>query len=178
MFFVPYVIQSADGQPLYVKIEPATVEELASTKGNSWQTDWESKYLANPAIEKFSCKTQAGELIALGAYQASGNKTYVYIVYLESAPHSNPTQQERAKRKYYGIGEVMIAFGIKYSIDKGCRGVVVFEAKTDQLAKHYAEDFHALEISGLSSGGPKRFMLADKEAWALFSKYLAEEEKL
>ena len=99
-------------------------------------------------------------------------------MYLESAPHSNPTQQERSERKYYGIGEVMIAFGIKYSIDKGCRGVVVFEAKTDQLAKHYAEDFHALEISGLSSGGPKRFMLADKEAWALFSKYLAEEEKL
>ena len=68
MFFVPYVIQSIDGQPLYVKIEPATAEDLASTKGNSWQTDWESKYLANPTIEKFSCKTQAGELIALGAY--------------------------------------------------------------------------------------------------------------
>ena len=72
----------------------------------------------------------------------------------------------------------MIAFGIKYSIDKGCRGVVIFDAKTDELAKHYAEDFHALKISGRSSGGPKRFMLADKEAWELFSKYLNEEEKL
>ena len=39
MFFVPYVIQSVDGQPLYVKIEPASMEDLASTKGNSWQTD-------------------------------------------------------------------------------------------------------------------------------------------
>ena len=178
MFFVPYVIQGENGQPLYVKIEPTTSEELAATKENAWQTDWESKYLANPAIDKFSLKTIAGELIALGAYQTSGNRTYVYIVYLESAPHSNPTQTAHAKRRYYGIGEVMIAFGIKYSIDMGCRGVVVFEAKTDQLAEHYAEDFHALEVPGLLSGGPRRFMLADKEAWELFSKYLAEEEKL
>ena len=72
----------------------------------------------------------------------------------------------------------MIAFGIKYSIDKGCRGVVIFEAKTDELAKHYAEDFHPLEVAGLSSGGPRRFMLADEEAWKLFSTFLAEEEKL
>ena len=178
MYFVPYVIQGNDGQPLYVKIESATNEDLKATRESAWQTDWESQYLANSGIEKYSLKTADGELIALGAYQASGNKTYVYIVYLESAPHSNPTQKAREERKFYGIGEVMIAFGIKYSIDKGCRGVVIFEAKTDALAKHYAQDFHALEVSGRSSGGPKRFMLADKEAWELFSKYLAEEEKL
>lgn len=178
MFFVPFVIQRQNGLPLYVKIEPATDEELKATRQTAWQTDWESKYLSAPTIDKFSLKTADEELIALGAYQTSGNKTYVYIVYLESAPHSNPTRKTRSERKYYGIGEVMIAFGIKYSIDKGCRGVVLFEAKTDALAKHYAEDFHALEVSGRSSGGPRRFMLADREAWELFSKYLAEEEKL
>lgn len=178
MYFVPYVIQGDDGQPLYVRIEAATNEDLKATKESSWQTDWNSSYLSAKDIEKFSLKTSDGELIALGAYQAAGNKTYVYIIYLESAPHSNPTRKIREKRKYYGIGEVMIAFGIKYSIDKGCRGVVIFDAKTDELAKHYAEDFHALEVSGRSSGGPKRFMLADKEAWELFSKYLNEEEKL
>ena len=69
----------------------------------------------------------------------------------------------------------MIAFGIKYSIDNGCRGDVVFDAKTDELAKHYAEDFGAKRIPSLSSGGPKRFMLADEDAWLLFSKYLVEE---
>lgn len=55
--------------------------------------------------------------------------------------YANPTLT--AKREYYGIGEVMIAFGIKFSIDSGCRGDVLFEAKTPELARHYEKDFHA-----------------------------------
>ena len=121
------------------------------------------------------CHERAGELIALGAYQISGRSAYVYIVYAESAPHSNPTLAGNFGRKYYGIGAALIAFGIKYSIDNGCRGDVVFDAKTDELAKHYAQDLGAMQIPSASSGGPKRFMLADEAAWALFSNYLAEE---
>ena len=80
-----------------------------------------------------------------------------------------------SQRKYYGIGELLIAYGIKYSIDHGCRGDVVFEAKTDELARHYELDFHAKRIPSLAFGGLKRYMLADKEAWELFSKFLKEE---
>lgn len=84
----------------------------------------------------------------------------------------NPVGQ----RKYYGIGELLIAYGIKYSIDHGCRGDVVFDAKTDELARHYESDFHAKRIPSVESGGPKRYMLADEDAWRLFSKYLKEDE--
>ena len=66
----------------------------------------------------------------------------------------------------------------KYSIDHGCRGDVVFETKTDALAGHYAEDFHALLLMETSTAGPKRFMLADEAAWNLFSKFLSEEEPI
>ena len=121
-------------------------------------------------------KTAEGELVALGAYQISGRKAYVYIQYAESAPHSNPTMTEKQERKYYGIGAALIAFGIQFSIDNGCRGDVVFDAKTDELAKHYAENFHAKRIPGISSGGLKRFMLADEDAWALFSQYLSDSD--
>lgn len=120
-------------------------------------------------------KLPNGELIALGAYQISGRKAYVYILYVESAPNSNPTMTPSKQRAYYGIGEAMIAFGIKYSIDNGCRGDVIFDAKTDELARHYAKDFGAKPIPSAVSGGPKRFMLADEDAWKLFSKYLTEE---
>jgi len=68
-----------------------------------------------------------------------------------------------------------VVYGIKYSIDAGCRGDVVFDAKTDELAQHYAKDFGAKLIPSAASGGPKRFMLADEDAWKLFSKYLEEE---
>lgn len=115
-------------------------------------------------------------MLAPGAYQISGRKAYVYILYVESAPQSNPTLTTSARREYYGIGEVMIAFGIKYSIDAGCLGDVVFDAKTDELARHYAKDFGAKLIPSATSGGPKRFMLADEDAWKLFSKYLDEED--
>ena len=120
-------------------------------------------------------KTAEGELVSLAAFHISGRKAYVYILYAESAPASNPVLTAKAERKYSGIGAALIAFGIKYSIDNGCRGDVVFDAKTDELAKHYAEDFGAKRIPSISSGGPKRFMLADEDAWRLFSKYLTEE---
>lgn len=69
----------------------------------------------------------------------------------------------------------MLAFGIKFSIDNGCRGDILFEAKTDELAQHYAEDFRAKPVLSLNDG-LKRFMLADEDAWRLFSKYLTEED--
>ena len=69
-----------------------------------------------------------------------------------------------------------IAFGIKFSIDSGCRGDVLFEAKTPELARHYEKDFHARPVATLNSGGPQRYMLADEDAWNLFEKFLAEEE--
>lgn len=176
MLFLPYIIQKSDELPIPVNIIPATSDDIAATHGNpSWQTDWSSEYLSNPAVEKYAMKTPNGELVALGAYQIAGRKAYVYILYAESAPHSNTTIESKQERKYYGIGAALIAFGIKFSIDNGCRGDVVFEAKTDELAKHYAEDFHAKQIPSASSGGPKRFMLADEDAWCLFSKYLQED---
>ena len=115
-----------------------------------------------------------GKLIALGAYQISGKKAYVYIVYVESAPANNPTITPTKMREFYGIGEALIAFGIKYSIDNGCRGDVLFDAKTDELALHYAQDFGAKQLPSIFPGGPKRFMLADEDAWKLFSKFLTE----
>ncbi len=122
-------------------------------------------------------KSKAGKLIALGAYKIIGRGAYVYILYLESAPESNPTLTAKSQREYYGIGAVMLAFGIKFSIDNGCRGDILFEAKTDELAEHYARDFHAKPVLARSGDAPKRFMLADEDAWRLFSQYLTEEEE-
>ncbi len=147
MVFAPYIIRNSDGSMIPVAIETASPSDLAVTHHDPvWQTDWESGYLANPAVKKYAMRTLDGELVALAAYQIAGRKAYVYILYVESAPHSNPTLTEKTGLKYYGIGAVLIAFGIKYSIDNGCRGDVVFEAKTDELARHYARNFGAKRI--------------------------------
>lgn len=177
MEFRPFVVLTATGEELPVRIVPAQEGDLQVTRGTpAWQTDWTSEFLAAPAVDKYAVKAANGELIALGAYQIRGHSAYVYIIYAESAPPSNPTIKTKGSRKYYGIGELLIAYGIKYSIDNGCRGDVVFEAKTDELARHYEMDFHARRVARLAPGGPKRYMLADEDAWALFSKFLKEAE--
>ena len=51
----------------------------------------------------------------------------------------------------------------------------MFEAKTDELARHYEDDFGAKCVASISPGGPKRYMLADNDAWRLFSGYLTKE---
>lgn len=176
MYFEPYLIRRRDGARVAASIEPATQADLEQTRRQPhWQTDWTSDYLADPAIEKYALKTGEQQLAALGAYRVVGRQAYVYIVYVESAPSSNPTLTAKPQREYDGVGEVMLAFGIKFSIDSGCRGDILFEAKTDELAEHYARDFRARPVAGLP-GGPKRFMLADEDAWRLFSKFLTEED--
>lgn len=177
MEFRPFVISATTGEELPVQIIPAKEADLQVTRGiPAWQTDWTSQFLAAPSVNKYAVKAADEELIALGAYQIRGRSAYVYIIYAESAPSSNPTITAKGSRKYYGIGELLIAYGIKYSIDNGCRGDVVFDAKTDELARHYETDFHARRVASLTSGGPKRYMLADEDAWALFSKFLKEAD--
>ena len=97
-------------------------------------------------------------------------------MYAESAPHSNPVLTEKSERKYSGIGAALIAFGIKYSIDNGCRGDVVFDAKTDELAEPHTEALRGvlgLRITTTGAGGG--VMLADEEAGQLFLKNFVEE---
>lgn len=175
MVFSPFVIASQTGKRVEASFSPASQEDLDATRGDpKWQSDWNSEYLSDPSIERIALRTLDGELIGLGAYQIREKKAYVYIVYMESAPHSNPTMKPREERRYFGVGALLIAYGIKYSIDHGCRGDVVFEAKTDELAKHYETDFHAVRIPSEAAGGPKRYMLADEDAWAVFSRFLEE----
>ncbi len=135
--FDPFVIRAADGKRIPVSIDQAAQEQLESTRSlPKWQTDRTSEYLSDPSIDKYAVTVSDGTVVALGAYQIQGNHAYVLIVYMESSRLSNPTMHPRIELVYYGIGELLIAFGIRYSLDQTGGGVVVFEAKTDALAHH------------------------------------------
>ena len=109
------------------------------------------------------------ELIALGAYEIQESSLIVHIVYLESHPDSNPTIT-RTDRKYGGIGRLLIAYGIKLSVDHGFGGDVVLEAKTTELANHYVNDFGAVKLPSFS--GAPRLLIADDAAKRIFFSYL------
>ena len=121
-------------------------------------------------FEKYSAKVE-DELIALGAYEVLENSLVVHIVYMEAHPESNPTL-DGGTPKYTGIGRLMIAYGIKLSIDNGFAGDVVLEAKTTSLAQHYEKDFGAVRLPVFGSSAP-RYLIADEAAKRIFFTYLA-----
>ena len=105
MYFFPFVIQADTGNVVSVTASLAGRSDLETTHGTpAWQTDWTSEYLSEPTVEKYAVKSESGDLIALAAYQILGRNAYVYILYAESAPHSNPTMNPVGQRKYNSNG--------------------------------------------------------------------------
>ncbi len=166
MRFRPFVYDAANHQ-VPVVIAPMTPQDAALTDRESlWQTSWASEYLAD---EKYAGRV-GDELIALAAYEILPTALVVHIVYMEAQPESNPTLDE-GNPKYKGIGRLLIAYGIKLSIDSGLTGDVVLEAKTTSLAKHYEEDFGAVLLPTFQSSAP-RYLIADEAVKRIFFTYL------
>lgn len=170
MHFNPFVLNKAN-QQIPVSIVPMLQTDAESTNVPPiWQTSWTSEYLVGDRFEKYAAKA-GDELIALGAYEILDNSLVVHIVYMEAQPESNPTL-DKGVPKYTGIGRLMVAYGIKLSIDNGFAGDVVLEAKTTDLARHYERDFGAVPLPIFGSSAP-RYLIADEAAKRIFFIYLA-----
>ena len=85
-----FVTASETGEKIPVEIDRSTLADLAVTKSN-WQTDWTSEFIRDPSLEKYTARTEFGEIVALGAYRETESSMFVYIEYIESHPESNPT---------------------------------------------------------------------------------------
>lgn len=169
MQFVPYVLDRNKNE-VPVSIEPMTAADaIQTTQSPQCQTAWTSDYLSDDRLVKYAAKV-GNELIALGANEVLENALIVHIVYMEAQPESNPTM-DGGHPKYTGIGRLLIAYGIKLSIDNGFAGDVVLEAKTSELAAHYQKDFGAVALPTFSSSAP-RFLIADEAAKRIFFTYL------
>ncbi len=170
MRFRSFVFDQGD-QQIPVSIVPMTQADAELTNlPPMWQTSWTSEYLSAERFEKYAAKV-GDELIALGAYEILNNSLVVHIVYMEAQPESNPNL-DGGKPKYTGIGRLMIAYGIKLSIDNGFAGDVVLEAKTTELARHYEKDFGAVPLPIFDTSAP-RYLIADEAAKRIFFTYLA-----
>ena len=169
MQFVPYVYDIYESK-VPVSITEMTEEDAEETNQEPrWQTSWTDDYINNYCFERYSVKAD-DELIALGAYEILEQQLVVHIVYIEAQPQSNPTLVGRTP-KYTGIGKLLIAYGIKLSVDNGFAGDVVLEAKTTHLAKHYIKDFGAVPLPTFG-GGAQRLLIADEAAKNIFFSYL------
>lgn len=170
MIFEPYILSSA-GEAIPVSITYMQKADAFKTITEPlWQSDWTSEYIAQAGYEKYAVRAPQNELVALGMYEILENSLVVRIVYIEAQPESNPTIAGE-KRKYYGIGKLLVAFGIKLSIDNGFGGDVILEAKTSALAEHYHRDFGGVELPAFGDQAP-RFLIQGEAAKKIFFSYL------
>ena len=168
--FKPFVFDRMNRQ-IPVSIVPMTQADAELTNlPPVWQTSWTSEYLMEECFEKYAARVD-DELIALGAYEILSNSLVVHIVYMEAQPESNPNLDD-GKPKYTGVGRLVIAYGIKLSIDNGFAGDVVLEAKTTELARHYERDFGAVRLPVFASSAP-RYLIADEAAKRILFTYLS-----
>ena len=72
-----FVTASDTGDKIPVEIDKSSSADLAVTK-ESWQTDWTSEFISDHALEKYTAKTESGEIIALGAYRETESSMFVY----------------------------------------------------------------------------------------------------
>ena len=171
MQFTPFIYDKNEKQTA-VSIEPMTNADAEETnRPPVWQTSWTSEYLFDGRFEKYAVRA-GEELIALGAYEILQDALVVHITYLEAQPGSNPTM-DGGTPNYTGIGRLLIAYGIKLSIDYGFAGDVVLEAKTSALARHYERDFGAIRLPIFDASAP-RYLIADEAAKRIFFSYLSE----
>ena len=77
-----YVVENETGKQIEIDIESATNEDLTSTK-EKWQSDWTSEFIRDPKLEKYAAKTDAGEIVALGAYREDDHGISVFIAILK-----------------------------------------------------------------------------------------------
>lgn len=165
-----HVIDLAGGGELPAQILPATAEDFRQTTRERWQTSWQSEYIQDPALEKFALKVaKTGELIGLGAYRDVPEGVLVYVEYIESAPHSNPTLA--GQRKYRGIGAALLAHGVQLSVDRGYGGAIYLKAKTSEIREHYIRDFGAIPFSRVE---PFLLLIDGDAARELLSQFLEE----
>lgn len=166
-----YIIDAASGKPVPAVIRDAEQNDYIRTVQERWQTSWQSEFIQQKSLQKYALEVaETKELIGLGAYRDMPEGVLVYVEYLESAPHSNPTLT--GKRKYRGIGAVLLAYGIQMSIDYGYGGAIYLKAKTSEIREHYIRDFGAVPFSRWN---PYLLLIDGEAARELFFQYLQEE---
>lgn len=107
-----YVTDTSIGIPVIAEIKNATQFDFQKTVEEKWQTSWLTGFIQDKSLEKYALKiATTGELVGLGAYRDMPEGVLVYVEYIESAPHSNPTLAVR--RKYSGIGAALLAYGVQ-----------------------------------------------------------------
>ena len=170
-----FVTASDTGNRIPIEVDKSTPADLAATK-ESWQTDWTSEFIRLSFKSDDAVFTRInGKLDA----ERDHHTPDAQIFFLNG-------QRRVALRVAFDVLNINEHAGFCFAVSTQCYDFAVFgfsrvlfqcgvtfEAKTDELAKHYIRDFGAIRVFAKQSGGPIMLMLADNAALLLFNTYLS-----
>lgn len=107
------------------------------------------------------------------SYEVDRGILAVEIIYIESALHSskNMIHALNVQKKYIGIAKVLYAYAIQVSLDEGFDGILVFKAKTTELADYYIREFGARHAG---SYDPFRLIIWEDATKNILNEYREE----
>lgn len=163
-----FVTDTSSSERIPVYVADAAPHELQATK--QWQTSWMSKAAKSMPNKVALRRTDNDELLGLMSYSVDNRMLAVEIVYVESAGHSNANllKQTGETKKYIGIAKALFAHAVSVSIHEGFNGVLVFKAKTSELAEYYIQAFGARHAG---SYDPFRLVIWEDAAVQLIREY-------
>lgn len=163
--FTPCLVECESGKIINTHYSLATKEDL---KVSGWNFNWNSDDLKDADIYKLTIDND-NKIQGLVAIKDNKKNYAIYLQLAESSPDNIGSNKH-----FEGVGGHLFAIAVQKSFEKGYGGFVYFEAKNQQLVKHYQETFGAKNI-----GGVHQFrMIIDEEAGKeLLKKYTLEEEK-
>jgi hypothetical protein len=146
------------GENVATDFRSATARDIATMQG--WSFDWRRELKSNK-VYKLILKNSPREIQGLISLRDFGDHIWVNLA--EAAPQN----LGKAKR-YIGVGGNLFAIAVKISFDKGYKGFIAFEAKTE-LITHYRKTLGAVQI-----GHSPRMIIESKAARKLYKKYFTK----
>ena len=138
-------------------VKLTTLEKTKIIK-SEWQFDWK-KELKDKKKEIFKLTTTNNPTIIQGLISLEDKQDHIFMHLIESAKFN------KGKNKvYFGVPGNLVAFACKYSLEKGYKGFLAFDAKT-ALIKHYEDSLNATHFRGL------RMFIDTKAATNLILQY-------
>ena len=134
----PCLVEIATGKVLQTTFSLAKSHELRDLQSKGWNFDWTDKMLSYANIYKLQIKDDD---VIQGLVATEPVRGAVYIPLAESAPHNL-----KPHKTYEGVGGHLFAIAIKLSAIMGHGGYVFFEAKNEELATHYTDNFGAQRV--------------------------------
>ncbi|SED10304.1 hypothetical protein [Paenibacillus sp. GP183] len=123
----------------FLSLQPYDVKQQIHNWDEAF--DW-TVYFGQPGVEVYKMLITGNDVIQ-GAIALERKEDHVYIHLIESAPNN------RYDKEFDLIGEHLVAFACKRSMDIGYDGLVAFRSKTrPRLLAYYIRDIHAQHIGG------------------------------